>query len=129
MLSILDFSMPNADWQALLRDVSPDLAGAAKKIAKFLVSNTKSPLDDLALPYIEAAVQEWLTTKLIPIPVTMASPPELDGPVEVSASANDAKRQRIIDLAKAKGVTLSPMLLMLLLQFAWPIIERVLNRE
>jgi hypothetical protein len=106
MPDLADFSTANVDWMAF--------AGHIKAAAAEFAKGTPSPLDDLAVSYIADALIQLLIDKLEPRPVAFAAAPF--GP------------QEIVSAAEALGVKLSPALVAILLQLAWPVVEALLKR-
>jgi hypothetical protein len=110
MADILDFSLAAVDLRELLKFF--DAIGAAK----YLASKTPSPIDDFAVNQLADGLREWADSLLEPAPaqLTFAAAPVTPG--------------QIVEAAKALGLTLNPLVISLLLQFAWPVIERLLKR-
>jgi hypothetical protein len=111
MPDLLDFSLATVDRKKLLGFF--DFVGAAKYVA----SETPTPLDDISVNQLADVLREWLLSQFDPQPafVTFAAPPPVDA-------------DQIVKAADALGVELSPFMVSVLLQFAWPVIERLLKR-
>ena len=111
-LPVPDLSKIN--FEAILRHF--DFAGAAREFAE----QTPNVVDDFVVAQFAETLQEAFYALFRKTPIMMNAAP-------MEALTREQKRARILELATARGVTLSPTLIALLLQFAWPLIEKILD--
>ncbi len=98
------------------------VSDACQTIAVEFAKGTDTPLDDLAAAQTGKVIAVVLKRLLVP---SIEAGPLLETVRDPEDIAN--KETQIRSLAQAKGVSLSPSVLKLLLQFAIPVIEKILN--
>lgn len=91
-------------------------------------AKTPNPLDDLAIKYLEQAVEAAIANWLgLPQPTPMQAGAD---DAEVSAAVGTS-RKRIEDFIRARGgdpKKFNPLVIQVLLTLAWPIVEKLLER-
>ena len=102
------------DFEAILRHF--DFAGAALEIAKQIPGE----LDDIIVEKLAEPLQEAFYALFRRQPIMMEAAP-------MEALTKEQKRARILELAAARGVSLSPGMIALLLKLAMPLIELILG--
>lgn len=111
-----DFS--NVRWKHVLEPLN-----FAEVLRRLAAETPNTMLDDiLANQFADALQQTFLS-------LFDGSAPPVDAATfaTFAAMSPDEKRKRIDERAKAAGVSLSPILVTFLIQFAWPYIERFLG--